>query len=1729
MDTGSPVATMSAVNNDMSRRIIEKLRRKLLDLTTRNPLLAFRHSPKSKRFVRVVDELPDELFRKLEEGTSLRFKPVPDPPDEPADERSARFRRALEQAKIDDPEFQEKLQGLGEDPSDKAVQRLELELRSRVRARLGLGERPGLARTTAAEVAQQHNIDPAFDLPMPEPDGTAANKHTDNAIQTLRFRDDLDRVLAAIRDQWRLSLEEAGVNTLYCAFGFLEWYDAPSSEIALHAPLLLYPLEIERTLVRGQYVYSVKSIGEDPEVNITLLEKLRHDFGLELPSLEEGDTPESYLLKVTDVIHDRASWKVRRWITVGLFSFARIAMYKDLDPAAWPKDSRLEANARVAKLLVGVDQEVKESAAFAVDREIEGKPEHVGRPPLIADADTSQVSVVLDVLDGKDLVVEGPPGTGKSQTITNVIAAMLAAGKTVLFIAEKMAALNVVKSRLADAGLGEFCLELHSTKARRRDAVAALGRRLRLSPMPWRAERIDTAITEAESLRSQLAAYVAALNRPVGTLERTPQELLWTCQRQRDEHPHVPPGVDEIAVPRAEKISGVELESICDVLATFARHREPLLAQYGSKSKHPWYGVAHRDMDPFKAEDTVRRIRALHSCLQDVELAAADVDDLCSWPGDHTLKELTDMAAAAAAISPPEQGTPAELLGKLAESRDRVCVERLLNRLTEQASLGERIESEGGPLKQDCSPRLLSEIASSASALDAEEMSVSELSIHAAETEKQVHHLTGLVICAKRLAAAFELGNDLPARILRPALAAARAAAEAPPAVIAGREPGLLRRDTPEVARRAIRDAKRLREERDALRARLRIDELGMEPDALIDHANAIRDRPLVPFFSARFRRALSAYRMISLIDAKSRADDIARDFQRLATYLRETRAFTSDRAYQETFGRFFRGIDTDFAPAAAVADWAVRVREKVPAAKNGCPCPRATILESAPERFEAIRRLVAEPQFAELERCCGEVPDDYDASVAEVSARERAKSMRALEGLVASSGLESAVRLSHCLKLSELLSRRNRLAQDLDGDSEARGLIGDGYAGRATDPQPIERGLRYARCVTDSAIPKPFVIWLLQREQESRQAGLSQSVAKLQGILTSLSVALAELDSITDSTPIAWSDWVGPGQLRETGISTLSAAISRALACPDGLNDLVLDQRAEHAVHERGLGPLLKCFERAGSPLSELPAGYYRALCYTVVRAAVGREPALAKFSGLGHQGVRERYAKLDRDLKDLHQKKIANDLLHRNVDPGNSFGPRKAWTGRALLQLQTGLKRPSASVRDLLDRAGVAAQQLAPCFMMSPLSVAQYLRPGSLKFDVVIMDEASQLRPEDALGAVARGGQVVIVGDPKQLPPTDFFRPDDQPTDDDELDDASVAEEDSILEVAMSIVRPPRRLKWHYRSRHGSLIAFSNERFYDHDLIIFPSPHHEHPELGVKYVPVSGSAYRAGLNPPEAQQVARAAVDFMRDHPNLSLGVVTLNSAQRELLALEVDRLIVDTPGADEYVRKWESTLEPFFVKNLENVQGDERDVIFISTVYGRGEDGAPMAQRFGPINRKETGHRRLNVLFTRAKRKTVVFSCIDPGDIRIDETSSLGVQALQGYLHYAKTGILDQAKPTSREPDSDFEISVARLLREQGYEAEPQVGVAGYFIDIGVRHPKRPGTFALGIECDGAMYHSAKSTRDRDRLRQEVLEKLGWTIHRIWSLDWYRNRDRELNRLLTTLQSAISRSGD
>lgn len=530
------------------------------------------------------------------------------------------------------------------------------------------------------------------------------------------------------------------------------------------------------------------------------------------------------------------------------------------------------------------------------------------------------------------------------------------------------------------------------------------------------------------------------------------------------------------------------------------------------------------------------------------------------------------------------------------------------------------------------------------------------------------------------------------------------------------------------------------------------------------------------------------------------------------------------------------------------------------------------------------------------------------------------------------------------------------------------------------------------------------------------------------------------------------------------------------------------------------------------------LTAALERNWLRAVLKRAYTERPLLGDFSGISHEHTRITFTKLDELALEYNRAKLA--ALHWNSLPRPDAGGQMH-----VLRREIAKKARHLPIRQLLRGAGGVIQQIKPVFMMSPLSIATFLSQDGPKFDLVVFDEASQVRPVDAFGAVLRGTQVVVVGDHKQLPPTSFF---DSLTNAEDLDEENTTGDlESILGLFAAQGAPQRMLRWHYRSRHESLIAVSNHEFYEDKLVVFPSPGVRKEESGLIYHHLTNTAYDAGrtrANKGEAEAVAHAVMEHARTSPDLTLGVAAFSVAQMQAVMDQLEILRREDPSCESFFAAHPH--EPFFVKNLETVQGDERDVIYISIGYGRTADGY-LSMNFGPLNR-EGGERRLNVLITRARMRCEVFTNLSSDDIDLERSNARGVRSLKQFLKYASTGILDIPIVTGRTPDSPFEEAVMDALRQEGYEVRPQVGSAGFFIDIAVVDKYQPGRYLLGIECDGATYHSARSARDRDRLRQQVLEGLGWKIHRIWSTDWFRDPRTELKRTAVAIEAARAMGG-
>ena len=519
------------------------------------------------------------------------------------------------------------------------------------------------------------------------------------------------------------------------------------------------------------------------------------------------------------------------------------------------------------------------------------------------------------------------------------------------------------------------------------------------------------------------------------------------------------------------------------------------------------------------------------------------------------------------------------------------------------------------------------------------------------------------------------------------------------------------------------------------------------------------------------------------------------------------------------------------------------------------------------------------------------------------------------------------------------------------------------------------------------------------------------------------------------------------------------------------------------------------------------------------VLQIAFTVHPVLARFVGETHEERIKRFASLDREIIGLNRKRLRSKLSSRRP---TLSGGASAMSEAGILLGQFNRKRGHMAIRRLMSSAGGLIQRIKPCFMMSPLSVAQYLDPRTAKFDVVVFDEASQVRPEEALGALLRADQGVVIGDTKQLPPTSFFDHI-EAEEDYEDDQVSVADVESILHQCRRSFGT-KRLRWHYRSKHESLIAVANHEFYDNDLLIYPSPIDEHESIGLHLHHAPDTVYQRGRssgNRMEARLVAGAALDHYRRYPGASLGVGTFNIKQQQLVLEEIELQLHRHPEMEQHFAAGNE--EHFFVKNLENIQGDERDVIFISVGFGF-DNNRRLHMNFGPLN-KEGGERRLNVIITRARERCVVFANFTAADLAIRENSPRGVRALKTFLQYAETRDLTTFEPPREDVDSPFEESVDEVLSSHGYDVRRQVGCAGFRVDLAVVHPQRMGEYLIGIECDGAKYHSSPVARERDRLRQQILESRGWKIHRVWSTDWYRNRRDTEQRLLRVVEEVAS----
>lgn len=544
----------------------------------------------------------------------------------------------------------------------------------------------------------------------------------------------------------------------------------------------------------------------------------------------------------------------------------------------------------------------------------------------------------------------------------------------------------------------------------------------------------------------------------------------------------------------------------------------------------------------------------------------------------------------------------------------------------------------------------------------------------------------------------------------------------------------------------------------------------------------------------------------------------------------------------------------------------------------------------------------------------------------------------------------------------------------------------------------------------------------------------------------------------------------------------------------------------------------LINSYENKLCSAENLTDYFHYTVHASITQRVISQHEALSLFNAGLFESKIEQYKKIAKDFQYLTIQELRVKLA---AQLPNTTAEAMQSSEIGILQRAIKNRGRGLSIRKLFDQIPTLLPRIAPCMLMSPISVAQYFDVNTKHFDILIFDEASQLPTCEAVSALARAKQSVIVGDPKQMPPTSFFSTI-------KLDEENMDVEDleSILDDCLSLSVPSKYLLRHYRSKHESLIAFSNVNYYENKLLTFPSSDDVNRKVKFHHIKGFYDKGKTRTNKFEADEI----VQYIQSHYNnpqkrkLSVGVVTFSQTQQNLIEDKLQKLFMNDPKLEEYANESD---EPLFVKNLENVQGDERDIILFSICYAPDEEGK-LSMNFGPLNR-DGGWRRLNVAVTRARYEMHIFATLQADQIDLSRTSAEGVAGLKAFLQFAEKGHLSVRPEDVQEAlnKQHLSASISKKLLEKGLEVKCNIGTSGFKIDIGVVHPDKPQQYILGIIIDGHYYYNAQTTNDREMVMPSVLKALGWNVHRIWTMDWHENSDKIIDTIVEKVKQLQTQS--
>lgn len=1470
---------------------------------------------------------------------------------------------------------------------------------------------------------------------------------------------ELETRLVELYRNARTTLQEGGANTLFLALGFLNWTRDDKAGQKYKAPLILIPVSLHRKSARSGFTVCLHE--DEPRFNPTLVEMLRQDFHLNL-GIMDGDLPQddagldvTLIWKtVSHAVRDIKGWEVSDEVVLASFSFAKYLMWVDLAQ----RTDQLRQSPVVRHLIDTPRDSYPSTVAFPLAKQLDAdfSPEATFCP---LPADSSQLSAVMAGAKGKDFVLIGPPGTGKSQTIANLIAQCLAEGKRVLFVSEKIAALDVVYRRLREVGLGEFCLELHSSKARKLDVIAQLQKSWDaqgdVDPDEWRAQA-----ARLKRFRDELNQYVARLHhrhrngltiyRAIGIVvdgEHVPKlELSWSGA-----------DVHDLAQLDALRELAERLEVNAEAVGVDGLRTGPLMA------------VGRADWTPSWQQTFIGAARSVVPAVDDVQRAISTFQDATGLSGLPTTRRARRAIVELARELPEAFGhqwgfvfrsEARNLLDRLRDGFQVVAQHRELTarirpawpeavvvRCKKALALLAERERVYAELGRPWSADVVEELEKGVQLIEELAASEATLSVRYGEQVEQlnVHQLQRAWTEAE--------GSVWPLSAIR-----MRRLGKVLQDCAIGEGDADVAKDLPVLVR--IRE----------LKGRIAKVEIGPMSEGIW---TGLKTRPEFVHAALRFQQALGQARQRAAWDDRGfDAIENGRCGSLLAAELNRLRSL--------------RGLD------AEIVDM-----QHLSADTGGIWHGHATRphLLAAAMRFATALRDVQD---------CGALQGEHDD--------------------IASSDCGAELAADY-----QRLRQRAAVEETLRGFDDLRTLAGGTWAGLQTSEAAIDRVAAFHSTVSaaianlaesqeDAAVLRQAFEQLIVEGNALLAPSGPFADAALRYIRAhdALEPAIANL-----CTSGAFSEGVGM-HFHDLALDDLLACCRQIVSAEPRLRAWCAWRKVREEALAHSLAPVVDALETGavepGDVLKTFETNYSR----WWLNRVVDDEPVIRSFVSAEHEKRIGDFRALDRQFTEATRAWVRASLC-AGMPKADTVSRTSEW---GVLRHEINKKKQHMPLRELMSNIPTALAKLTPCLLMSPLSIAQYLAADASAFDVVVFDEASQIPVWDAIGAMARGKQVVMVGDPKQLPPTAFFDRAESSADDEDVE----GDLESILDECMGANLPTMNLAWHYRSRNESLIAFSNHRYYGGALVTFPSPVTE--DRAVSFHHVEGVYEKGGarINKAEAKALVADIVAKLKSpafkDSKLTIGVVTFNTEQMHLIEDLLDEERRKDPALEPYFSEME--LEPLFVKNLESVQGDERDIIYFSITYGPDLSGT-VSMNFGPLN-KDGGERRLNVAITRARQELRVFSSLKAEQFDLSRTQAAGVGDLKHFLEFAERGpraLAEATKGSLGGFESPFEEAVASALASKGWRLQTQIGASSFRVDLGVVHPDAPGTYLCGVECDGATYHRSATARDRDMLREQVLRGLGWEIVRIWSADWWVDREGTLEKVHVELERLLEAS--